>query len=88
MLKGKACPPRRWSSLCERAWLDEPPLCLPPPTPAPAEVLRRERAYFADNAPRMDYPRYVAAQLPIGSGAVESLCKTLIEAREKGAGMR
>jgi len=61
---------------------------LPPPTPAAAEVLRRERAYFADNAPRMDYPRYVAAQLPIGSGAVESLCKTLIEAREKGAGMR
>ncbi len=55
---------------------------------ATAEVLRRERAYFADNAARMDYPRYVAAQLPIGSGAVESLCKTLIEAREKGAGMR
>jgi len=61
---------------------------LTPPTPAAAEVLQRERAYFADNAPRMDYPRYVAAQLPIGSGAVESLCKTLIEAREKGAGMR
>ncbi len=61
---------------------------LTPPHPAAAEVLRRERAYFADNATRMDYPRYVAAQLPIGSGAVESLCKTLIEARAKGAGMR
>ncbi|MDQ6746859.1 MAG: ISKra4 family transposase [Candidatus Dormibacteraeota bacterium] len=61
---------------------------LTPPTSAAAEVLRRERAYFADNATRMDYPRYVAAHLPIGSGAVESLCKTLIEAREKGAGMR
>jgi len=61
---------------------------LVPPGPAAADVLRRERAYFADNATRMDYPRYVAAQLPIGSGAVESLCKTLIEAREKGAGMR
>jgi len=73
---------------------------LVPPGPAAADVLRRERAYFADNAARMDYPRYadnaarmdypryVAAQLPIGSGAVESLCKTLIEAREKGAGMR
>jgi len=55
---------------------------------AAAEVLRRERAYFADNAARMDYPRFVAARLPIGSGAVESLCKTLIEARAKGAGMR
>ena len=61
---------------------------LTPPSPAAAEVLRRERAYFADNAARMDYPRYVAAQLPIGSGAVESLCKTLIEARAKGSGMR
>jgi len=61
---------------------------LVPPGPAAADVLRRERAYFADNATRMDYPRYVAQQLPIGSGAVESLCKTLIEARAKGAGMR
>lgn len=51
-------------------------------------MLRRERAYFADNAARMDDPHFVAAQLPIGSGAMESLCKTLIEARVKGAGMR
>ncbi len=55
---------------------------------AAAEVLRREHAYFADNAARMDYSCFVAQELPIGSGAVESLCKTLIEAREKGAGMR
>jgi hypothetical protein len=61
---------------------------LVPPDPAAAEVLRRERAYFAANAARMDYPRFVAQQLPIGSGAVESLCKTLIQARLKGAGMR
>jgi len=55
---------------------------------AAAETLRRARAYVADNAARLDYPRFVAQQLPIGSGAVESLCKTLIEARAKGAGMR
>jgi len=61
---------------------------LVPAGPVAADVLRRERAYFADNATRMDDPRYVAQQLPIGSGAVESLCKTLIQAREKGAGMR
>ena len=60
---------------------------LTPPSPAAAEALGRECAYFADNATRMAYPRYVAQQLPLGSGAVESLCKTLIEAREKGAGM-
>ena len=49
---------------------------LEPPTPRAAEVLRTTRAYFADNAARMDYPRFVAQQLPIGSGAVESLCKS------------
>src|SRR5207248_10980932 len=32
---------------------------LTPPDPAAAEVLRRERAYFADNAARLDYPRCV-----------------------------
>jgi hypothetical protein len=55
---------------------------------AAADLLRTTRAYFADNAARMDYPRFVAQQLPIGSGAIESMCKSLIEEREKGAGMR
>jgi hypothetical protein len=61
---------------------------LVPPAAAAADLLRTTRAYFADNAARMDYPRFVAQQLPIGSGAVESLCKSLIEARAKQAGMR
>jgi hypothetical protein len=58
------------------------------PPEAAAKVVETTRAYFADNAARMDYPRFVAQQLPIGSGAVESLCKSLIEARLKHAGMR
>lgn len=53
-----------------------------------AEELRKARDYFTDHADRMDYPRFVARQLPIGSGGVESACKTLIQAREKQAGMR
>lgn len=53
-----------------------------------AEELRKARGYFTDHAARMDYPRFVARQLPIGSGGVESACKTLIQAREKQAGMR
>jgi hypothetical protein len=61
---------------------------LVPPAAAAAKVVETTRAYFADNAARMDYPRFVAQQLPIGSGAVESLCKSLIEARLKHAGMR
>jgi hypothetical protein len=45
-------------------------------------------SYFTANAARMDYPRFVARELPIGSGAVESTCKCLVEARAKQAGMR
>jgi hypothetical protein len=61
---------------------------LVPPDAAAAKVVATTRAYFADNAARMAYPRFGAQQLPIGSGAVESLCKSLIEARLKHAGMR
>jgi ribosomal protein L34E len=55
---------------------------------AAAEEVRKAIGYFTDHAARMDYPRFVARQLPIGSGAIESTCKTLIQAREKQAGMR
>jgi len=51
---------------------------------AAAEALRRARAYVADNAACLDYPRFVAQQLPIGSGAVESLCKTLNRGAREG----
>jgi hypothetical protein len=63
-------------------------LALEPAAATAADLLRTTRAYFADNAARMDYPRFVAQRLPIGSGAIESMCKSLIEEREKGAGMR
>jgi hypothetical protein len=53
-----------------------------------AEEVRKALGYFTDHAARMEYPRFVARQLPIGSGAIESTCKTLIQAREKQAGMR
>jgi hypothetical protein len=60
-------------------------------TPATAEAAEAHHAavsYFATHAARMDYPRFVAQHLPIGSGAVESSCKCLVEARAKQAGMR
>ena len=53
-----------------------------------AEEVRKAKAYFTEHAARMDYPTFIAKGLPIGSGAIESTCKTLIEKREKGAGMR
>jgi hypothetical protein len=54
-----------------------------------AAVVRDEQVtYFTNQAPRMAYDRYRAAGWDIGSGMVESACKSLIGAREKGPGMR
>jgi hypothetical protein len=44
--------------------------------------------YFAGQAHRMDYPTYRAKGWQIGSGPVESACKTVIGQRMKGGGMR
>jgi hypothetical protein len=51
-------------------------------------VVQRNQEYCTDRAARMDYPTFIVRQLPIGSGAVERSCTTLIAQREKGAGMR
>ena len=45
-------------------------------------------AYFENQVHRMDYPTYVAKGWAIGSGPVESACKTVIGKRMKGGGMR
>ena len=58
------------------------------PTEAAAEVLRIERGYFATNATRMAYPAIRALGLPIGSGAVESSARHVIQQRLKRAGQR
>lgn len=44
--------------------------------------------YLANNVHRMDYPQYLANGWLIGSGAVESGCKTVVGQRLKQAGMR
>lgn len=44
--------------------------------------------YFENQVHRMDYPRYLAKGWQIGSGPVESACKTVIGERMKGGGMR
>jgi hypothetical protein len=55
---------------------------------AAREALAKVVRYFENQAHRMDYPRYVAKGWSIGSGPVESACKTVIGQRMKGAGMR
>jgi hypothetical protein len=51
---------------------------------AHADCLR----YFRNHQHRMQYPRYVANGWQIGSGPVESACKTVVANRLKGSGMR
>jgi hypothetical protein len=52
------------------------------------EVYRKQVTYFRNHCHRMDYPTYVARGWQIGSGPVESACKTVIGNRLKGGGMR
>ena len=53
-----------------------------------AAKLRTERGYFSGNAARMQYPTFRTAGLPIGSGAVESSARHVIQQRLKRAGAR
>jgi hypothetical protein len=61
---------------------------LRPTTAEGQAVLRRERGYFRTNRTRMAYPTLVAQGLPIGSGAVESAAKHLVQQRMKRPGAR
>jgi len=63
-------------------------LPLPPRKPAAAAKHAEVLGYFRNNVHRMDYPSYQAHGWLIGSGAVESACKTVVGQRLKLAGMR
>jgi hypothetical protein len=53
-----------------------------------AGVREEVLGYFRNQVHRMDYPAYEANGWYIGSGAVESACKTVVGQRLKGSGMR
>jgi hypothetical protein len=61
---------------------------LEAPTDERRKVLATERGYFRTNAERMHYASYREQGWPIGSGAVESAAKHLVQQRMKRAGMR
>jgi hypothetical protein len=61
---------------------------ITPPNLTVAAVLARERQYFRSHQARMDYPAFHAQGLPLGSGAVESAGKHLVQLRMKRAGAR
>lgn len=52
------------------------------------KLLEKEPQFFRTHRKRMDYPRYRALGLPIGSGSVESACKNIVGARCTQSGMR
>jgi hypothetical protein len=56
------------------------------------EAVRKAHAavvgYFENHVHRMDYPTYLAKGWAIGSGPIESACKTVIGKRMKNGGMR
>lgn len=53
----------------------------------PDEV-RQALGYLFHNRRRMDYAAFRRAGYPVGSGTIESACKTVVQARMKQAGMR
>jgi len=44
--------------------------------------------YFTNHRHQMDYPGFLAEDLPIGSGVTEAACKTLVKQRLCASGMR
>ena len=52
------------------------------------ETLEKVINYYKDNRRWMRYDQYIAAGLPIGSGAVEGACRHLVKDRMEGSGMR
>lgn len=56
--------------------------------PAVREGHRQLLGYFRSNLHRMNYPQYVANGWQIGSGKIESACKSVVAGRLKGPGMR
>ena len=48
------------------------------------KLLRRERNYFIKNESRMNYEKVSSLKLPIGSGAMESSIRRVVNMRLKG----
>jgi hypothetical protein len=61
---------------------------LPACAGAARETLSGLIEYIGNQVHRMDYPKYLAHGWWIGSGPIESACKTVIGKRMKGGGMR
>jgi hypothetical protein len=86
---------KRWAEEYKRRLKDDGPASLlralkrmKPKTEEQREAVRRETGYFARNQERMQYGRFRAQGLMIGSGPVEASCKVVVGERLKCSGMR
>lgn len=59
----------------------------PSPSAETLDELRKVRQYLLDRAGTLRYAEFQAAGHPVGSGAAEAGCKTLVQARMKRSGM-
>lgn len=57
-------------------------------SPQVREAHRQLTGYLGNNQHRTEYPRYIENGWQIGSGKVESACKSVVARRLKGPGMR
>jgi hypothetical protein len=60
----------------------------PPRRQGLRQLWRETLNYIANHVHRMDYPNYRTRGWQIGSGPIESACKTVVGKRLKGSGMR
>jgi hypothetical protein len=63
------------------------PVIRAPDLAEAAHVKRQVASYLQERLPQLAYADFLAAGYPIGSGAVESANKLVVESRLKGAGM-
>ncbi len=84
-----------WIGLHQKRWLDQGKIsqlvaslrALKTTDPELAKKLTNEADYFANNAARMNYPKFRKQHLFIGSGVIEAGCKTVVGHRLKQSGM-
>jgi hypothetical protein len=85
----------QWIGLHQKRWLDRGKIAklvvslrsIRTADPELAKKIRNDAEYFANNAARMNYPKFRKQHLFIGSGVIEAGCKAVIACRLKQSGM-
>lgn len=84
-----------WIGLHQKRWLDKGKIgklvaslrSIRVPNSDLTNGIRNEANYFANNAARMNYPKFRKQHFFVGSGVIEAGCKTVVGHRLKQSGM-